>query len=92
MSKCKIKILLIDKRMYEVMLLSLILIFCVTYKVFWYFRVTAPRYRVLPNETDLNSPPLLSSIPEKVLPIAAAESRTRGGTSVCLNGLVAFDQ
>lgn len=47
---------------------------------------------MLPNETDLNSPPLLSSIPEKVLPIAAAESRTRGGTSVCLNGLVAFDQ
>lgn len=40
--------------------------------------VTAPRYRVLPNETDLNSPPILSSIPEKVLPIAAAESRTSG--------------
>lgn len=40
--------------------------------------VTAPRYRVLPNETDLNSPPLLSSIPEKVLPIAVAKSRTSG--------------
>ncbi|KAI8550738.1 hypothetical protein RHMOL_Rhmol06G0131400 [Rhododendron molle] len=41
-------------------------------------QVTAPRYRVLPNETDLNSPPLLSSIPEKVLPIAAAKARTSG--------------
>ncbi|KAL6962012.1 hypothetical protein U1Q18_036968 [Sarracenia purpurea var. burkii] len=40
--------------------------------------VRAPRYRVLPNETDLNMPPLLSSIPDKVLPIVAAKSRTNG--------------
>ncbi|KAL7208888.1 hypothetical protein ACSBR1_030593 [Camellia fascicularis] len=40
--------------------------------------VTAPRYRMLPNETDLNTLPLLSSIPEKILPIAAAQSRTSG--------------
>ncbi|KAM6545904.1 hypothetical protein CsatB_026640 [Cannabis sativa] len=31
--------------------------------------VTAPRYRMLPTETDLNSPPLLSTFPDKVLPI-----------------------
>lgn len=76
------------------MLLRLIcsVILCVNYKVFWYFSVTAPRYRVLPNETDLNSPPLLSSIPEKVLPIAVAKSRTSGGRSVLSNHLVAFDQ
>ncbi|XP_057490656.1 uncharacterized protein LOC130776439 [Actinidia eriantha] len=41
--------------------------------------VRAPRYRVLPNETDLNTPPLLSSFPEKVLLIAAAKSRTSAG-------------
>ncbi|KAI3464395.1 hypothetical protein Pfo_021058 [Paulownia fortunei] len=40
--------------------------------------VTAPRYRMIPTETDLNALPLLSSIPEKVLPIAAAQSRTSG--------------
>ncbi|XAR62665.1 hypothetical protein NMG60_11017511 [Bertholletia excelsa] len=40
--------------------------------------VRAPRYRLLPNETDLNTPPTLSSIPEKVLPIAAGQSRTSG--------------
>lgn len=33
---------------------------------------------MLPNETDLNTLPLLSSIPEKILPIAAAQSRTSG--------------
>ncbi|PSS31837.1 Autophagy-related protein [Actinidia chinensis var. chinensis] len=42
--------------------------------------VRAPRYRVLPNETDLNTPPLLSSFPEKVLLIAAAKSRTTAET------------
>lgn len=41
--------------------------------------VRAPRYRVLPNETDLNTPPHLSSIPEKVLPTVLAHSRTGGG-------------
>ncbi|GFP81364.1 calcium-dependent protein kinase 6 [Phtheirospermum japonicum] len=35
--------------------------------------VRAPRYRMIPTETDLNALPLLSSIPEKVLPIAAAQ-------------------
>ncbi|XP_047341458.1 uncharacterized protein LOC124945125 [Impatiens glandulifera] len=43
--------------------------------------LSAPQYRVLPNETDLNTPPMLSYIPEKVLPIAAACSRTSGGDS-----------
>ncbi|PIN01718.1 hypothetical protein CDL12_25775 [Handroanthus impetiginosus] len=40
----------------------------------------APRYRMIPTETDLNALPLLSSIPEKVLPVAAdaEQSRTSG--------------
>ncbi|TQE10049.1 hypothetical protein C1H46_004339 [Malus baccata] len=38
--------------------------------------VSAPRYRMLPTETDLKSPPLLS--PEKVLPIAAVHSKAAG--------------
>ncbi|XP_051123708.1 uncharacterized protein LOC127246405 isoform X2 [Andrographis paniculata] len=37
---------------------------------------TAPRYQMIPNQTDLNALPLLSSIPEKVLPLAAAQSGT----------------
>ncbi|XP_028805785.1 uncharacterized protein LOC114760669 [Neltuma alba] len=42
--------------------------------------VNAPRYRyrMLPTETDLNTPPLLSHFPEKVLPVAAVQSRTTG--------------
>ncbi|KAA8538631.1 hypothetical protein F0562_028175 [Nyssa sinensis] len=40
--------------------------------------VRAPRYRMLPTETDLNMPPILPNIPEKVLPIAAAHSKTTG--------------
>ncbi|KAM1030417.1 hypothetical protein TB1_033632 [Malus domestica] len=38
--------------------------------------VSAPRYRMLPTETDLKSPPLLS--PDKVLPIAAVHSKAAG--------------
>ncbi|XP_057974865.1 uncharacterized protein LOC131162427 [Malania oleifera] len=40
--------------------------------------VTAPRYRMLPTETDLNTPPLLSNLPEKILPIGAGHSKTSG--------------
>ncbi|GAB4844816.1 hypothetical protein Ancab_038204 [Ancistrocladus abbreviatus] len=43
--------------------------------------VTAPRYRMLPTETDLNTLPLLSSLPERV-PIdygAAVQSRAANG-------------
>ncbi|KAH6759395.1 erythroid differentiation factor-like protein [Perilla frutescens var. frutescens] len=43
--------------------------------------VSAPRYREIPTETDLNALPLLSSIPERVLPIAATQSRTNGDES-----------
>lgn len=38
----------------------------------------APRYRVIPTETDLNTLPLLPNIPEKVLPMVAAHSRSGG--------------
>ncbi|KAL5558461.1 hypothetical protein UlMin_034672 [Ulmus minor] len=41
--------------------------------------VSAPRYRMLPTETDLNSPPLLPNFPEKVLPIGAVHSKPTGG-------------
>ncbi|KAJ7973929.1 Erythroid differentiation-related factor 1 [Quillaja saponaria] len=42
--------------------------------------VSAPRYRyrMLPTETDLNRPPLLSKFPEKVLPVGAVLPRTTG--------------
>lgn len=40
--------------------------------------VTAPRYRVLPTETDLNLPPLPSNSHEKVLPIGALQSKGAG--------------
>lgn len=43
--------------------------------------VSAPRYRMIPTETDLNALPLLSSIPERVLPIAVTQSRTNGDSS-----------
>ncbi|KAL3830291.1 hypothetical protein ACJIZ3_019093 [Penstemon smallii] len=38
----------------------------------------APMYRMIPTETDLNALPLLSSIPEKIIPIAAAQSWSSG--------------
>lgn len=34
---------------------------------------------MIPAETDLNALPLLSSIPERVLPIAATQTRANGG-------------
>ncbi|KAK9270762.1 hypothetical protein L1049_026345 [Liquidambar formosana] len=40
--------------------------------------VRAPRYRMLPTETDLNTPPLISNFPEKVLPMGATEPKTSG--------------
>lgn len=43
--------------------------------------VSAPRYRMIPAETDLNALPLLSSIPERVLPIAATQTRANGDSS-----------
>jgi hypothetical protein len=41
--------------------------------------VTAPRYQMLPMETDLNLPPLLTDFPDNVLPLAAVKSRITGG-------------
>ncbi|TKY53470.1 Erythroid differentiation-related factor 1 [Spatholobus suberectus] len=43
--------------------------------------VNAPRYRyrMLPTETDLNTPPFLANFPEKVLPVGAVHSKTTGG-------------
>ncbi|KAF2297405.1 hypothetical protein GH714_023190 [Hevea brasiliensis] len=40
--------------------------------------VIAPRYRMLPTETDLNTLPVVSNLPEKVLPIGAVQSKTTG--------------
>ncbi|GMI90737.1 hypothetical protein like AT1G35660 [Hibiscus trionum] len=37
---------------------------------------SAPRYRMLPMETDLNMPPLVTNFPEKVLPIGAVQKAT----------------
>ncbi|RDX73047.1 hypothetical protein CR513_47391, partial [Mucuna pruriens] len=37
------------------------------------------RYRMLPTETDLNTPPLLANFPEKVLPVGSVHSKTTGG-------------
>lgn len=39
------------------------------------------RYRMLPTETDLNTPPLLANFPEKVLPVGATalHSKPTGG-------------
>ncbi|KAF3661618.1 putative subtilisin-like protease-like [Capsicum annuum] len=69
-------------------------------------RVRAPRYRMIPIETDLNTLPLLSSIPEKVLPLVATHSRTnadllwesgahtsnlsRKGEALAVSGLVEY--
>ncbi|XP_073123743.1 uncharacterized protein [Henckelia pumila] len=68
--------------------------------------VEAPRYQMIPTETDLNALPLLSSIPDRVLPIAAAQSRTsndskwqdepivsslvRKGEALAVSGLVEY--
>ncbi|KAK4413304.1 Erythroid differentiation-related factor 1 [Sesamum alatum] len=67
----------------------------------------APRYRMIPTETDLNALPLLSSVPEKVLPIAATQSETsrdsqwqgghfmsslaRKGEALAVSGLVDYE-
>ncbi|KAJ8760639.1 hypothetical protein K2173_015306 [Erythroxylum novogranatense] len=40
--------------------------------------VSAPRYRMLPTETDLNALPVVSNLPDKVLPIVAAQSKPAG--------------
>lgn len=40
---------------------------------------------MIPTETDLNALPLLSSIPERVLPIAAAQLRTNEGNDYFQN-------
>lgn len=69
-------------------------------------RVRAPRYRMIPIETDLNTLPLLSSIPEKVLPLVATQSRmsadllwesgthtsnlARKGEALAVSGLVEY--
>jgi hypothetical protein len=45
-------------------------------------RVSAPRYRMLPTETDLNTPPLLSNLPDKVLHNAAVQSKATGGVYI----------
>ncbi|CAL1410009.1 unnamed protein product [Linum trigynum] len=37
-----------------------------------------PRYRMLPAETDLNTLPVVSNLPEKVLPIGAVRCKTTG--------------
>ncbi|KAL8485977.1 hypothetical protein ACS0TY_028038 [Phlomoides rotata] len=66
----------------------------------------APRYRMIPTETDLNTLPLLSSIPERVLPIAVTQSRAnedshwqdgpimsslaRKGEALAVSGLVEY--
>lgn len=47
---------------------------------FCFLRVRAPRYQIIPPETDLNLPPLLHNVREKVLPIAAV--RTGKGTTL----------
>ncbi|KAK6939760.1 hypothetical protein RJ641_029291 [Dillenia turbinata] len=47
--------------------------------------VTAPRYRMIPTETDLNTPPLLSDFPEKVLPVGVPLSRTSGDGAIAPN-------
>jgi len=48
--------------------------------------VNAPRYRyrMLPTETDLNTPPLLANFPDKVLPVGAVHSKTTGGGAYSL--------
>lgn len=43
--------------------------------------VQAPRYRMIPTETDLNMLPIPQTLPDKVLPVAAAQSKTSGDLS-----------
>ncbi|KAK3230427.1 hypothetical protein Dsin_002308 [Dipteronia sinensis] len=43
--------------------------------------VSAPRYRLLPTETDLNRPPLVANFPEKMLPVGAVHSKANGDIS-----------
>ncbi|XP_039024513.1 uncharacterized protein LOC120157476 isoform X2 [Hibiscus syriacus] len=50
---------------------------------------SAPRYRMLPMETDLNMPPLVTNFPEKVLPIGAVQKAT--GDIIWEDGAVASD-
>lgn len=68
--------------------------------------VQAPRYQMIPTETDLNMLPLLSSIPDKVLPLASAQAKTnadlpwengtimsnltRKGEALAVSGLVEY--
>ncbi|WCJ44156.1 Erythroid differentiation-related factor 1 [Euphorbia peplus] len=40
--------------------------------------VTAPRYRMIPAETDLNTLPVVANLPEKVLPVSAVHSKATG--------------
>lgn len=48
----------------------------------FFFSVRAPRYQMLPTETDLNTPPLLSNSHVKAFPIAAAmPAKSSGGKS-----------
>ncbi|XP_042990543.1 uncharacterized protein LOC122317489 isoform X2 [Carya illinoinensis] len=47
-------------------------------------QLTAPRYRMLPTETDPNTPPLLSKFPDKVLPIAGVQPKATGGHTICI--------
>ncbi|CAH2035395.1 unnamed protein product [Thlaspi arvense] len=43
--------------------------------------VIVSRYQMIPIETDLTQPPLLTDFPEKVLPLAAVKTRITGGIS-----------
>ncbi|KAK2659281.1 hypothetical protein Ddye_005814 [Dipteronia dyeriana] len=44
--------------------------------------VSAPRYRLLPTETDLNRPPLVANSPEKMLPVGTVHSKANGDISL----------
>lgn len=68
--------------------------------------VGAPRYQMLPTETDLNTPPLLSKLRENALPIGSGHSKasgdmpwgsgvvasnlTRKGEALAVSGLVEY--
>ncbi|XWS21909.1 hypothetical protein CRYUN_Cryun30bG0096400 [Craigia yunnanensis] len=47
--------------------------------------LSAPRYRILPTEIDLNRPPLVTNCPEKVLPIGAVQSKVTGDGAIASN-------
>eukprot|EP00257_Ricinus_communis_P020242 XP_015579431.1 uncharacterized protein LOC8262710 isoform X1 [Ricinus communis] len=40
--------------------------------------VSAPRYRMLPAETDLNTLPVVANLPDKVLPFSAVQAKASG--------------